>query len=139
MINRVHHIAFVVRDLERAIHLYQDVFKLNCFKRFYFEERGAEIALFQIEGLILELICPQEKGHKPYEHLEKYGEGFFHIAYEVDDLELGRKTLEMYGMDVKGLNPSTGVDWQLLWLNSNQTMGTKIQIVEEKLKEEGKK
>ncbi|MFD1038407.1 VOC family protein [Virgibacillus byunsanensis] len=131
IVNKIHHIAFLVRDLNKAIHLYKDVLNMTYIKRFYFDGRGAEVALFQVSGVILELICPKEKGFGPYNYLEKHGEGFFHIAFEVDDVISEMGVLNEKGFLKEGAALHEGIDWELAWMDSNQTMGVPMQIVTE--------
>ena len=57
----------------------------------------AKLAFFHLENLTIELIEPIGKNSTWYDHLEKHGEGFHHIAFQVDGMENNIKNLENKG------------------------------------------
>jgi methylmalonyl-CoA/ethylmalonyl-CoA epimerase len=57
----------------------------------------AKLAFFRLENLTIELIEPIGKNSTWYEHLEKHGEGFHHIAFNVTGMEKNISFLEERG------------------------------------------
>ena len=51
MLKRVHHLAVLVRDLDRAMALYRDTFGLRLIRRMLFVERNVDVALFDLGGV----------------------------------------------------------------------------------------
>lgn len=60
-------------------------------------EAQAKLAFFRMENITIELIEPVGKKSTWYEHLKKYGEGFHHIAFNVNGIEQNVKYLENEG------------------------------------------
>lgn len=57
-------------------------------------EAQAKLAFFRLENITIELIEPIGKKSTWYEHLKKYGEGFHHIAFQVEGMDDNVKYLE---------------------------------------------
>lgn len=130
MIKGIHHIAFVVKDIEKAIAFYQTKLGFALKKRTYFQPRGIEVALFDVKGVLIELIQPVEQGTPPYKFLKEQGEGFFHIAYDVYDIKKGIQTLEDKRVKMMNKKPIQGLDWDVAWIGKEETMGVFMQLVD---------
>lgn len=129
MLNKIHHIAYVVRDLDRAVGVYEKAFGCRLLSRQRFAPRNAEVALFQVGEVLLEIIQPLGPG-EPMRHLERFGEGFFHIAFEVDGIQ--ERLGELESRDVKLLDrrPRPGLNWDVAWIDPESTFGVQTQLVE---------
>lgn len=60
-------------------------------------EAQAKLAFFRLENITIELIEPVGKKSTWYKHLKKHGEGFHHIAFNVEDMEKNIVYLENRG------------------------------------------
>ncbi len=61
----------------------------------------------------------------------KHGEGFFHMAIEVDDIESRARTLQQQGIGLDNETPRIGIDgWKLIDIELNETLGAMMQLVE---------
>ena len=86
MFEYVHHVAYVVDDMERAISIFRDTFELESVGRRVVEgEASFEMATFRCGRTLIELQRPID-----YPELERYledhGPGLTHVAYAVRDL-----------------------------------------------------
>lgn len=130
MLQRVHHIDFVVRDLDRAVERYRRIFDVEPLAREELRERGVELVRFRLGGIWIILVQPVRDDSPVMDFLKRYGEGFFHIAYRVDSVETAARELDERG--VRRHEPRRGVDgWKLLDLEMEETCGVMTQLIEE--------
>ena len=91
---RIHHINFVVRDLDEAMPRFQKALGLRPFKVIEHRPRGAQIACSKIGESWLVLVCPYDPDSVPGKHLAKHGEGFFMLSIGYDDIVRQLERLE---------------------------------------------
>ncbi len=133
MLKRVHHINFVVHDLDAAVRKYQALFDLENCEYLNHPHRPVKTARFKIGESLIVLLQPLDKESPPARHLQQHGEGFFLISYEVDDLGAAMKRVETNGGSLRDKQARSGIlNWQVADLDSNSTFGALIQLVEEK-------
>ncbi len=133
MLKRVHHINFVVHDLETAVRKYQQLFGLDNCEFLDHPHRPVKTARFKIGESWIVLLQPLDRESPPARHLQQNGEGFFLISYEVDDLEAAMKRIENNGGTLKDTQPRPGIlNWQVADLDPEDSFGSLIQLVEEK-------
>ena len=133
MLKRVHHINFVVHDLEAAVRKYQQLFGLDNCEYLEHPHRPVKTARFRIGESWIVLLQPLDSESPPARHLQQHGEGFFLISYEVDDLEKAMNRVENHGVRFSDAQPRPGIlNWQVADLASEDTFGSLIQLVEEK-------
>jgi methylmalonyl-CoA/ethylmalonyl-CoA epimerase len=76
----VHHIGYVVKDIDQyAANLVEGV----IIKRLYDEVQEADLALIQVDNVLIELIQPIKESSLTYGFLQKGG-GYHHLCYQVD-------------------------------------------------------
>lgn len=132
MIRRIHHINFLVRDLEGAIDRYERILGRSPDKRELLEERGVETARFKVGETWIVLVKPLHVESIPGQHLERDGEGFFLISYEVDDAVAAAETLQRRGIGVLNEVPRAGLEgWRLIDLDPADTFEVVTQLTEE--------
>ncbi|GAW92334.1 VOC family protein [Calderihabitans maritimus] len=128
---RIHHIAFVFHDLDKAIELFEKLFAIKINSRQLLPSRGVEVATFPIGETIIELITPVRKDSPVKEYLDKHGEGFFHIAFEEDNIEGKLAYLRQQGFEFLDKSPRKALNnWRVAFLDPKQTFGIHLQIVE---------
>lgn len=132
MLKKVHHIAYIVKDLDRSVGLYKNVFGVEIHHRQDFEPRGIEVALFYVGDILFELIMPIKEDTRAYHYLEEHGEGFFHIAFEVDNIEDRLGEIKEKGIELIHEKPIPGVDWDVAWMKRESTLGVYSQLVKVK-------
>ena len=129
---RIHHIDLVVRDLDRAEAQFRKVLGVDPEPREALPDRGVVLARFRIGETWLILVQPVRDDSPVAAFLEQNGEGFFHIAIEVGDVEARVKDLIGAGIEVMNETPRLGVEgWKLIDIEVDQTHGAMIQMIEE--------
>ncbi len=127
MVQRIHHINFIVRDLEAAIAVYENILDMEVTARDHLEERGVAVARFKLGETWIILVQPTRPDTEPARHLDAHGEGFFLMSLEVDSINrevnrLGSGSFD--GEERPGLN-----DWRVRDLNTGKTLGAQLQLV----------
>ncbi len=132
MVEQVHHIDFVVRDLDRAAARYAEILGMDPGPRERLESRGVELVRFRVGVLWLILVQPVREDSPVMRFLEEHGEGFFHIAYRVDDVAAEAARLKAVGVEPVNEIPRRGVEgWKLVDLRVEDTAGILTQPIEE--------
>lgn len=128
MIQGVHHINFIVRDLEAAVVRWERILGRGVDSRDRLAERGVDIARFDLGGTWVVLVQPTGPG-APAEYLAANGEGFFLMALGVKSLEAEAERL---GPSLLHGETRTGLDgWRVRDLDVGRTFGAQLQIAEE--------
>jgi methylmalonyl-CoA/ethylmalonyl-CoA epimerase len=132
MIQRLHHIDFVVRDLDRAANRFAAIFGVEPLERERLEDRGVELVRFDIGGLWIALVQPTRDDSPVRAFLDHHGEGFFHIAFKVEDVEREAARIEGDGIRLVNRAPRLGVEgWKLVDLEMGDTFGVSTQLIQE--------
>jgi methylmalonyl-CoA/ethylmalonyl-CoA epimerase len=130
-LKRIHHIDYVVRDLDRAMVQYCRLFGVPLERRERLENRGVELARFRLGQTWIVLVQPTQPDSPVQKFLEKHGEGFFHIAYEVENLGAMVSHLKAKGVKFMQDSPRPGLEgWQLADLELDETFGLMTQLVD---------
>ena len=130
MPQRIHHINFIVRDLERAALAWERVLGRPVDSRDHLASRGVNIARFRLGETWLVLVQPVRDGTLPARHLAEHGEGFFLMALGVDDLDAEVQRLgesSFVGPARDGLD-----DWRVRDLESEQLGTALIQLAQDR-------
>ncbi len=129
MVERVHHIAFIVGNLETSMQQFEETLELDLHTRETMSgDYHLEVAVYELDGLLLELISPTREEGWIYEHWNEHGDGFFHIAFEVPDIEAAVERLHDRGIESDG--PNEGLDWLVATLDEEKTIAP-MQVVED--------
>jgi len=128
---RIHHIDIVVEDLDHAVNQYRKVLGIEPRPRESLPSRGIDLARFRIGETWLILVQPTRADSPVAAFLAHNGEGFFHMAIEVDDVEGAADALKAVGVRLVNETPRAGVEgWRLVDVNIEETSGAMVQLVE---------
>jgi len=131
MIKRVDHIAIVVKNLDEALQLYNNVFGVKPSKIETLEKEGVKAAILHMgeEGEIelLEPINPQGGVAK---FLETRGEGIHHICLEVDNIERELKALADRGVQMLDKQSRPGLAGMIGFIHPKATKGVLYELAE---------
>ncbi|MBU2536310.1 MAG: VOC family protein [Chloroflexi bacterium] len=107
---KLHHIAVIVRDIDKAVQYYQSLGIATVGREVIFPESKPKIRakFVQIGSVPIEFIQPLEGESRYKEFLESKGEGVQHIAFAVDNLDEETDKLVDKGISiiVKGKAPA---------------------------------
>ncbi len=131
MLKKVHHINFLVSDLEEASSRYRAVFGVEPGEIEFLPERGVKVARFRLDNVWIILVQPTDPDCMPARHLAREGEGFFLISFQVDDIESASTSIKNRGCGVLDETPRHGLDdWKVVDLDPLDTFGARFQLVE---------
>jgi len=134
LFNRVHHTAFLVADVDEefddVMENFEATFGMELFDRVTSERDAVDVALYHSGNQIIELMSPLEERGWPYEHLQENGKGFFHVAFEVDDIREAMAELERRGIRMKVDEPNQGNAWLVATMKEEDTF-VPMQVVED--------
>lgn len=130
MISRIHHIDFVVRDLAAASARYAALLGREPGPRESLPSRGIEAVRFRLGETLLILVQPTAPG--PVQRfLDAHGEGFFHLAYETDDIAAEAARIEASGAGFRDPAVRFGLEgWLLRDLDPGSTFGVECQLAQ---------
>lgn len=97
--SRLHHIGVVVADLDAAIATYEAL-GFGEADRFEIPEQGIRAAFFPLILGSVELIQPTDPDGAIGRFMAKRGEGFHHVAYQVDDVDATLDALADRGIEL---------------------------------------
>jgi methylmalonyl-CoA/ethylmalonyl-CoA epimerase len=127
----LHHVAFVVADLEVAL-AGQRRIGFGVSERFVLEEQGVEVATLPAGASWIELIRPLDPEGAIARFLAKRGEGFHHVAYSVPDLEAALASLQEAGVRLIDQAPRTGAHgWRIAFVHPEACNGVLTELVQE--------
>ena len=132
MLKRVHHINFLVADLDKSIERYKDLFELESVEIEMLPERGVATARFDLDGVWIVLVQPVDDKSEPARILREQGEGVFLISYAVDDLDDAREKLVARGAISRSATTRDGLlNWRVIDLDPEAVFGAPAQLTEE--------
>ena len=129
---RLHHLDIVVQDLDRATERYQQILGVEPLPRESFSARGIDLVRFRIGETWLILVQPTDETGPVARFLAEHGEGFFHLAVEVEDIDQRAQDLASSGLRLANTKPRIGVDgWKLVDIELGETFGAMVQLIED--------
>ncbi len=127
MVRKIHHINFIVRDLEAAVPVYERILGQPVTRRDHLSDRGVDIARFELGHTWLILVQPVKQGTEPARFLDEQGEGFFLLSFDVESVADAAPTS---GVAPQGPSRDGLDDWHIQDLDPAATFGAQIQYCE---------
>ena len=133
MLRNVHHINFLVADLDKAVERYKDLFGIESIEVEELPDRGVITARFDVNGVWIVLVQPVDDDSKPARVLKEQGEGVLLISFGVDDLEDTRAKLVAKGAIDESATARDGLqNWRVIDLNPQAVFGAPIHLTQER-------
>lgn len=134
MIKKIEHLAIAVKSLDEAIPLYEKLLQTTCYKTESVSSEGVNTAFFQIGDSKIELLEASNQNSPITKFLSKRGEGFHHVAFEVDDIEEELTRLQKLDFILLHLSPKEGADnKRIAFLHPKSTMGMLIELCQDNI------
>ena len=128
MIEKVHHVGVVVRDMEQAMRFYRDTLGLPVHKLETIAEQGVQAALLTLGDSEIELLQPVQPDTGIARYLERKGEGLHHICFQVDDIERDLDALKQRGTDMIDQQTRVGLAGRICFLHPNAMDGALVEL-----------
>ncbi len=129
-LGRVHHVAVVVRDLDDALQVYRDHLGLTVESVQDIPSDGVRIAFLPTGESRLELVQPTDQTTGVARYLERHGEGFHHVCYEVDRLADTLTGLSAEGLELIDTLPRRGAEGPVAFLHPRSFHGVLVELIE---------
>ena len=134
MIKKIEHLGIAVNSLDEAIPLYEKLLQTTCYKTESVSSEGVNTAFFQIGEAKIELLEASNQNSPISKFLSKRGEGFHHVAFEVDDIEEELARLQKLDFILLHLSPKDGADnKRIAFLHPKSTMGMLIELCQDNI------
>jgi methylmalonyl-CoA epimerase len=131
MFNRIDHVGVAVEELDEALALYRDRFKLAVSHREVVEEQGVEAVLLDAGENHVELLAPLGADTPVGRYLARNGPGLHHVAYQVQDVERTLAALKDAGLELIDERPRAGIRGsRVAFLHPRATAGVLTEIVQ---------
>jgi methylmalonyl-CoA/ethylmalonyl-CoA epimerase len=128
----VEHIGIAVKELEAAEKLFSSLFNTNPYKREIVDSEDVATSFFQINETKIELLQSISEEGVIAKFIEKKGEGFHHVAFEVEDIVEEMERLKREGFTLLSETPKLGADNKLVcFLHPKSTNGMLIELCQE--------
>lgn len=116
MFEYVHHVAYVVSDMDEAIRIFRDTFKLELSDRRVMQgDLSVEIAALRCGPTLIELMRPIN--HPPLaQFLKDHGPGLHHVGFAMRDLSKGIEGLKEKGV-FAGKPFVAGTGWKVAYFD----------------------
>ena len=87
MIKRFNHVGIAVKDLDKAMAFFEEVYGARLIGRDRYEDQQFETAMVGIGEMRLELIASLDPGSFIAGFIKERGDGIHHMSLEVDQFE----------------------------------------------------
>lgn len=132
-INYIEHIGIAVKDLQAAIHYYEDILGLACYAVEEVEDQKVKTAFFKVGQTKIELLESTSPDGPIGKFIEKKGEGVHHIAFAVDNLEEQLTDAENKGVQLIDKVPRKGAEGlHIAFLHPKSTHSVLTELCENK-------
>jgi methylmalonyl-CoA/ethylmalonyl-CoA epimerase len=134
MIKKIEHLGIAVKRLDEAIPLYEKLLQTTCYKTESVSSEGVNTAFFQIGEAKIELLEASNQNSPIAKFLAKRGEGFHHVAFEVDDIEEELARLQKLDFILLHISPKEGADnKRIAFMHPKSTMGMLIELCQDNI------
>ena len=138
MLEKIYHLGYAVENIEAATRFYEKHFGVRVGEPEEVEEQGIVATMFEVGESMIELVQPTRPDSPVGKFLEKRGEGFHHVAFEVDDLEAALRDLRENGVELIDEEPRIGAGGtRMAFLHPRGAHGVLTELVEVPEKNQG--
>lgn len=134
MLKRIRHIGVLVDDLERATRFWCETYGLRKYAEYETPVEHIKACLLSVNGSIgemsIELMEPLDKtdmSNPVARRLARAGEGFYHLAVEVDDIAASAAALAAHGLPVMHRDPVEGISGDRWLVDPRASNGIMIE------------
>ncbi|MFM9018764.1 MAG: methylmalonyl-CoA epimerase [Actinomycetota bacterium] len=128
----IHHVGYVVADLDAEIPAYRDLLGMPVGVREVMPEQGVEAVMLGSGPSYVELIAPVTEDTGVARFLAKKGPGMHHVAFAVPHLQSTLQELADEGVELIDTAPRRGLGGHLVaFLHPRSTGGVLTELVED--------
>jgi methylmalonyl-CoA/ethylmalonyl-CoA epimerase len=130
-LKNIHHINFIVADLDAAVKAYQNILGIGSFEFEKLPQRGVSTARVRVGEVWIVLVSPQCENSIAGRYLEAHGDGFFLMSFGVDNLDKAMAELAQRGALPADRTAHAGLlDWQVADLETEDSLGVRFHLTQ---------
>ena len=130
-IGKIHHVALIVRSIDDALGLWRDTLHLELETVMDIESDRVRIAFLGVGESKVELVEPTDDTTGVARFLASTGEGFHHVAFEVEDLGGTLEKLKRNGVELIDEEPKRGAGGtKVAFVHPKGAFGVLTELVE---------
>ena len=131
MLNRIYHLGYAVEDIEASSRFYERNFGALPGEPETVIEQGVVAIMLRVGESRIELLQPTRSDSPVGKFLAKRGEGFHHVAFEVDDLRATLSKLKGSGVNLIDEDPRRGAGGtRVAFVHPEGAFGVLTELVE---------
>jgi methylmalonyl-CoA/ethylmalonyl-CoA epimerase len=131
LLKKIYHLGYAVEDITAAARFYKEHFGVTLGEPEEVEEQGIVATMFEVGESRIELVQPTRPDSPVGKFLAKRGEGFHHVAFQVEDLEKALKELKEGGVELIDEVPRVGVGGaRMAFVHPKEAHGVLTELVE---------
>jgi methylmalonyl-CoA/ethylmalonyl-CoA epimerase len=131
MLNRINHLGYAVENMEAASRFYESNFGATPGEPEVVEDQGIVATMVRVGESSIELVHPTHPDSPVGRFLARRGEGFHHVAFEVDDLSGTLAELKLNGVNLIDEEPRRGArGMRVAFVHPEGAFGVLTELVE---------
>ncbi|MBN1681516.1 MAG: methylmalonyl-CoA epimerase [Anaerolineae bacterium] len=131
MVNRINHVAILVKDLESALSFWRDALGLPVERTEENPGENVNIAFLPVGESEIELLEPIELDSTLGKHLAKRGAGIHHVCVEVDDIDATIERLKAHGVTLINDEPKVREEGtRYAFIHPRSALGVLVELYE---------
>jgi methylmalonyl-CoA/ethylmalonyl-CoA epimerase len=130
-VNKIHHIAIVVENMDQALPFWQDTLGITVSGLQDIAKEEAQVGFLPLGDSEIELIVPTSNDSGLAKFLAKRGPGLHHLCLEVDDLEAF--LLKLKEKNVRLINDQPRINQEgrrYIFIHPESTNGVLVELYE---------
>ena len=132
MIKKIDHIAIVVKDVDKTIKSYEEMFGFKKISKMEFGGGDAIVAMIKVGDITLELFQPTKAGTAFDKFLKEQGGGLHHISFLTDDILKDIKNIKAKGKKMTHNEPIALPDAKIAFVDAASADNVSIELAERK-------
>ena len=129
-LGKVHHVALIVRSIDDALGLWQDILRLDLETIMDIPSDRVRIAFLGVGESKIELVQPTDDTTGVGRFLASKGEGFHHVCFEVENLAETLLRLQIDGLEVIDSAPRRGAEGPVAFIHPRSCQGVLVELIE---------
>lgn len=129
-LGKVHHVALVVEDIDRALGFWRDMLGLPVELVLPIAHDRVTIAFLTVGESKVELVQPTDDTTGVARFVASKGEGFHHVCFEIGDLAAALTRLALDGIELIDSAPRRGAEGPVAFLHPRSCHGVLVELIE---------
>ena len=131
MLNKVHHVTYVVESISDMAAYMEKSFGIKPISEDEFTERGFKSILYRVGETLVDFFEPLRDDTNVARQLKATGPGVMHVAWGVDGIEDAFKSLQASGNKMSGDAPATSpFGYKTANIETGSSHGIHFQLAE---------